>query len=363
MKDKRQEILAEILTGYSVEVTKGDLVLIDYSDGTPLEFVREIQTACLKRGARYVGLRYSHSDLVYNFFRLADREQLGYFPRHELELMKKMDAYIGVGSPLNTRTLNRIPAELLSRRQRILKPIQKERVENTRWVITRYPTHAQAQEAGVSFEEFEDLYFKACNIDWSRQAKRQEVLRKVLLKSNKVRIRAADTDLSLSIKNMPAITCAGKRNMPDGEVFTAPIINSVEGCIRFNTPSLYQGKLFSAITLEFKKGRVIEARAEQGEDSLKAVLDTDRGARYIGEFSFGLNKKIHRPVLSTLFDEKIHGSIHLALGAAYLQCDNGNRSAIHWDLVRLMKDGEIHLDGIPVQKKGRFTVAELKPLN
>ena len=363
MKDKRQEKLAGILVEYSVEVKKGDLVVVDYSDGTPLEFVREIQTACLKRGARSVRLRYSHSDLVYNFFRRADREQLNYFPRHELELMKTTDAYIGIGSPLNARTLSRIPAAVLSRRQRLLKPIQKERVENTRWVVTRYPTHGQAQAAGMSFEEFENFYFKACNIDWPRQSKRQEALRKLLLKSKEVRIKAPDTDLSFSIREMTAIKCAGKRNMPDGEVFTAPVNNSVEGHIRFNTPSLYQGKLFSGIRLGFKKGRVIEARAEAGEDSLEAILDTDRGARYIGEFAFGLNKEIRRPLLSTLFDEKIYGSIHLALGAAYKECDNGNRSAIHWDLVRRMEDGEIYLDGKPVQKKGRFVLPELKPLN
>jgi aminopeptidase len=363
MKDRRQAKLARILVDYSAEVKKDDIVMLEYSDGTPMEFIREIQTVCLQRGARYVNINYSNSDLAYNFFRQATPRQLKYFPRQRLRFMKEVDAYIGIGSPWNTKTLSAIPGKILSARQRLFKPIQEERVDNTRWVITRYPTHSQAQEAGMSFEDYEDFYFQACNIDWEAQSKRQEKLKRLLDKVKTVRLVAPDTDLTFSISGMPAIKCDGKRNMPDGEVFTAPVRDSVEGYIRYNTPSLYQGKEFSGVYFEFKKGKIVKARAEQGEEHLESVLDTDKGSRFIGEFAFGLNKKIRRPILSTLFDEKIAGSIHLTPGACYKECDNGNRSAVHWDLVRIMKDGEIYLDGKLAQRHGKFVLPILKPLN
>ncbi len=363
MKDPRQKKLAKIMVDYSTGVKKGDIVMLEYADGTPVEFIREIQTLCLERGARYVRIGYADSDLVYNFYRRADESQLAYFPRHELEFMKQVDVSIGIGSPLNNRTLAGIPGEVLSARQRLLRPIHERRVEHSRWVITRYPNHSQAQEAGMSFEDFEDFYFRACNIDWEREARRQEKLKRLLERSQTVRLLAPDTDLSFSIEGMGAIKCEGKRNLPDGEVFTAPVKNSAEGYIRYNTPSLYQGKIFRGIRFEVKKGRIVGATAEGGEEHLSGVLDTDRGARYFGEFSFGLNRAIREPMLSTLFDEKIAGSIHLTPGKAYGECDNGNRSAIHWDLVRIMRDGEIYLDGRLVQKEGKFVLPELKPLN
>ncbi len=363
MKDPRQARLAGIMVDYSTGVREGDIVMIEYADGTPAEFVREIQTLCLERGARYVRIGYADSDLVYNFYRRANPRQLAYFPRHELEFMKRVDVYIGIGSPLNNQTLAGIPGKAISSRQRLLRPIQERRVEHTRWVITRYPTHSQAQDAGMSFEDFEDFYFRACNIDWEREAKRQEKLKRLLERAGTVRILAPDTDIAFSIEGMPAIKCEGKRNLPDGEVFTAPAKDSAEGYIRFNVPSLAQGKIFSGVRFEVKKGRIVGASADRGEEHLKSILDTDRGARGFGEFSFGLNRAIRRPMLSTLFDEKIAGSIHLTPGNAYRECDNGNRSAVHWDLVRIMTDGEIHLDGKVVQKRGKFVLPELKPLN
>jgi aminopeptidase len=363
MKDPRQEKLARILAGYSAEVKKGDVVMVDWADGTPLEFVREIQTACLERGAKYVRLSYSHSDLVANFFRHAGREQLGYFPQHELDFMKTADAYIGIGSPLNSQALSAVPAKVLSARQRLLRPILDERVNRTRWVITRYPTQSQAQDAGMSFLDFEDFYFRACNVDWAKESDRQDALKRLMSRTKQVRLLAPDTDLSFSIAGMPAVKCDGKRNMPDGEVYTAPVKNSAEGKIRFNAPTVYQGKIFAGIALEFKKGKIVKAAAEQGGEHLADILDVDGGARYVGEFSFGLNRAITRPMRSILFDEKIAGSIHLAAGAAYQVCDNGNRSAIHWDMIRLMTDGEVWLDGVLVQKGGVFLLPELKALN
>jgi aminopeptidase len=232
-------------------------------------------------------------------------------------------------------------------------------------VITRYPTTGLAQDARMSLKDLEDLYFKSCHIDWSLFSRRLTRLRRMLRRSARVHIRSSDSDLRFSIKGMPAIACEGLRNMPDGEVFTAPVRDSVEGRITYNVPCLYQGKEFDGVCLEFKRGRIVKATCRTGASAdLHKILDSDRGARYIGEFSFGLNPNIRRPIRNILFDEKIFGSIHFTPGQAYREADNGNRSCVHWDLVKNLKgDGEVFLDGRLIQKDGLFVAKELKSLN
>jgi len=363
MRDPRQKKLAGILVDYSTRVRAGDIVFLRYGEGTPPEFVREIQARCLERGARYVRLDFVDSDLSRDYLRLASPAALKYFPRFELEFMKEVDVFIGVGAPLNSRVFAGIPGKVLAARSRLLRPIQDERVSRTRWVVTRYPTQGQAQEAGMSFSDFEEFYFRACNIDWARIRVKQAALARLLGRARHCRISAPDTDLSFSLEGMPAVSCHGERNMPDGEVFTAPVVGTVEGHIRFNTICDCAGQRVTNPRFEFRKGRVVKAEAEGGQSELDAVLATDSGARVPGEFSFGLNRRLTRPLGSTLFDEKIAGSIHLALGSAYEDCDNGNRSAIHWDMVRLMRDGEVYLDGKLVQRRGRFLPEKLRALN
>jgi aminopeptidase len=216
----------------------------------------------------------------------------------------------------------------------------------------------------MSLDEYEDYLFSACCIDWKAESKKQEKLKKLMDRTQKVRILAPDTDLRFSIEGLPGVKCDGRFNMPDGEVFTAPVRDSVQGHITYNCPSIYQGKEYSGIRFDFTNGRIVKACAEAGMSAaLNKILDTDNGARYIGEFSLGINPGIRQPMRNILFDEKIFGSIHFTPGQAYDECDNGNRSAVHWDLVRILSDGEIWFDDVLIQKNSRFIHKDLLDLN
>jgi aminopeptidase len=246
----------------------------------------------------------------------------------------------------------------------VLRPLLEWRVNRTRWVVCRYPTHGMAQQAGLSLEELEDHLYGACNLDWAAVSRRQEPLRRLMSRTDRVRIEAPDTDLSFSIRGLEASQADGRRNLPDGEVFSAPVRTSAEGHIAFNCPTIHGGQAFDDIRLTFRRGRVVEGVAADGETRLGRILDIDRGARYLGEFAFGLNPRITRPMRNILFDEKIFGSIHLALGNAYRRCDNRNRSAIHWDLVKILGAGSrVSFDGKAVMADGRFTHPALTALN
>jgi aminopeptidase len=247
---------------------------------------------------------------------------------------------------------------------KLTRPLIDQRVKHTRWCVTRFPTHAAAQEARMSLDEYEDYLFSACCIDWSAESKKQEKLKKLIDRAKMVQILAPDTDIRFSIEGLPGIKCDGRLNMPDGEVFTAPVKNSVQGHIRYNCPSIYQGKEYTGVRFEFRDGKIIAATADGGmSNALNTILDADEGARYIGEFAIGVNPGIRQPMRNILFDEKIFGSIHLTPGQAYDECDNGNRSSVHWDLVRLLSDGELLFDGVPIQKNGRFVHKNLLELN
>jgi aminopeptidase len=365
MGDPRVAKLADILVGYSTNVRKGDVVMIDFSGFRPLPLVEAVFERCLKAGAVAVEYNYADDELTRIFYERARGGQLRYFPKHRLQAMKAATVYIGIGGAENTQYLAGAPMPSLVERQKVLRPIINRRVDFTRWVVTRYPTQGLAQDARMSLQEFEELYFGACNIDWPSFARRIDRLWRLLSRAKTVRIKASDTDLSFSVKGIPAVKSEGLRNMPDGEVFTAPVKDSVEGHITYNIPSLYQGKEFDGVRFEFKKGRIVEATARAGSGKeLRKILDADKGARYIGEFSFGLNKGIRRPMKNILFDEKIAGSIHFTPGQAYKVADNGNRSSVHWDLVKVLKgDGEVYVDGRLVQKDGLFITPDLKALN
>lgn len=365
MSDPRVEKLADILVDYSVQVKKGDVVIIDFSGTRPMPLVEAIYARCLKRGARAVEYNFSSDELTRIFYDLAQGEQLSYFPAHRLLAMQKATVYIGINGMENTQYFANAPLSKQVRRQKVLRPIINRRVDFTRWVITRYPVTGLAQDAKMSLPEFEDLYFKACNIDWPGFSKRITRLWKLLGRSQDVRIQASDTDLRFSVKGIPAVKSEGLRNMPDGEVFTAPVKDSVEGYITYNTPSLYHGKEFDGVRFEFKKGKIVKASAKVGpQKELNKILDSDKGSRYIGEFSFGLNRNITRPIKNILFDEKIMGSFHFTPGQAYKVADNGNRSSVHWDLVKILRgDGAVYLDGKLIQKDGKFVTSALKSLN
>lgn len=364
MRDIRIGKYAEILVNYSTNVKKGDIVqIIAYGTGAqPL--LKEVYIQCLKKGAKYVDYNLVLPEIARTFYNHADSEQLAYFPDHKLDFMKKVDVYIGISAAENSMELAMSNQESIAAYDKIMRPIVDERVKNSRWVVCRYPTHGAAQDAKMSLEEYENFLFAACNMDWSELSLKLDNLKKLMDDTRSVRIAAADTDLVFSIEGMTAQKCDGHRNMPDGEVYTAPLRESVEGYITYNCPSVYQGKEFNNVSFHFEKGKIVKATAPGMDVELNRVLDTDEGARYIGEFAIGVNPNIKTPMRNILFDEKIFGSIHFTPGQCYEVCNNGNKSAVHWDLVKILKgDGEIYFDDQLIQKDGLFVHKALLGLN
>lgn len=365
MNDPRINQLAEILVDYSTRVKKDDVVLINAAGFEAMPLVKDLYSRCLKRGAKYVEYTFSVPEIDRNLYNLASKRQLEHFPQHKLDFYETLTVYIGISAGDNSMVMANARQEAMVAYQKLTKPLVDQRVKHTRWVVTRFPTHAAAQDARMSLDEYEDYLFSACCMDWKAESRKQDKLKKLMDRTSKVRVVAPGTDLCFSIAGLPGIKCDGRYNMPDGEVFTAPIKDSVQGWITYNCPSIYQGREYNGVRLEFKDGRIVKATAEAGmSEALNRILDTDDGARYIGEFSLGINTGINRPMRNILFDEKIFGSIHFTPGQAYDECDNGNRSAVHWDMVRILTDGgEIWFDDHLIQKNGRFVHKDLLELN
>lgn len=279
-----------------------------------------------------------------------------------------MDCYIGVRGSDNVSELSDVPADKMNLYETLYStPVHHGiRVPKTRWVVLRYPNASMAQLSGTSSEAFEDFYFQVCNLDYSKMSRAMKALVELMNRTDKVRLTGRDTDLTFSIKDIPAIACDGQLNIPDGEVYTAPVRDSINGVITYNTPSLYQGFTFENVRLEFENGKIVKATANNTE-RLNQILDTDEGARYVGEFAIGVNPYILKPMKDILFDEKIMGSIHFTPGNCYDDAYNGNASAIHWDLVMIQREeyggGEIYFDDRLIRRNGRFVLPELDCLN
>ena len=364
MADPRYKKLAEVLTGYSTVLKKGDTVLFDITD-TPDAFAVELVRAARRRGA--IPLVETRSGRVGREMLMNTSEQHAKTVRDiELNRMKKCDAYVAVRGSHNATENSDIPSDSLSMYSRTLRPVLNYRVNKTRWVVIRWPNGAMAQGAGMSTEAFEDFFFQVCTMDYAKMAKAQKPLIRRMAKADKVRIKSPGTDLSFSIKGLGAVGCAGDRNIPDGEVFSCPVKKSVNGVLQYNTPTLYAGTRFENVRLEFENGKIVDATASDTK-RLNEIFDTDPGARYIGEFSLGFNPYIKEPMCDILFDEKIAGSLHFTPGQAYEECDNGNRSAVHWDMVLIQRPeyggGEVWFDDELIRKNGQFVPKDLKPLN
>jgi aminopeptidase len=366
MKDPRMITLAKNLVNYSCRLKKGEKVLIE-STGLEREFVDElIKQVYAAQAIPFVTIK----DATVNraLYMNASREQMEMMAKYEALRMNDMNAYIGVRSGDNSSESSDVPSDNMGLCMKYLwNPVHGEiRVPKTKWVVLRYPAPSMAQSANMSTEAFEDFYFNVCNLDYGKMSKAMDSLASLLEKSDRVHIKGVGTDISFSIKGLPAIKCAGEANIPDGEVYTAPVKDSVNGVLTYNTPAVYQGFTYENIRLEFKDGKIIKATANDTE-KINKVFDTDPGARYVGEFSFGVNPYILKPMKDTLFDEKIQGSIHFTPGSCYDECNNGNRSSIHWDLVYIQRPeyggGEIWLDNRLVRKDGRFVIPELECLN
>lgn len=366
MKDPRYNKLAEVLIGYSTNLQQGENILIEAID-IPDPLVKALIQAATEREAKpYVWIKQNQilRELLLN----ATAEQLKLVGENELALMKKMDAYVGIRGGTNINELSDVSSDRMKMYQEyILNPVHfQERVKNTKWVILRYPNSSFAQQAGMSTDAFEDYFLDVCTLDYSKMHDAMLPLQDLMNKTDRVEIKGPGTDLRFSIKDIAAVTCSGTHNIPDGEVYTAPVRESVQGKIKYNADTIYQGVTFSDMELTFKDGKVIEAKADKSE-RFNEILDTDEGARYIGEFALGFNPFITKPILDILFDEKISGSFHFTPGNAYTETDNGNRSAVHWDMVSIqtpeMGGGEIYFDGQLVRKNGRFVPDNLRGLN
>ncbi len=364
MTDPRYTKLAKLLVNYSTRVQKGERVLLDLTD-VPDEMTVELMRAVrAAKGTPLVDVR--HSRVNREIIRGTDEKHAGLVRDIDLARMKKMQCYIAIRGADNMSENSDVPSDRLSLYSRITRPVQNQRVNKTRWCVLRWPTPSMAQAANMSTEAFENFYFDVCTMDYRKMAKAMIPLYNRMKSADQVQIKSPGTDLTFSIKGLGAKMCEGLLNIPDGEVFSCPVKTSVNGVIQYNTPTIYAGTKFENVRLEFKDGKVVKATSSNTK-RLNEILDTDPGARYVGEFSLGFNPYILNPMCDILFDEKIAGSLHFTPGQAYDICDNGNRSAVHWDMVLIQRKdwggGEIWFDGELIRKDGVFLPKDLKPLN
>ncbi len=366
MLDPRLSTLAKNLVNYSIAVKKGDKVLIEaFETDTQIvtELVKEIYSA---GGYPFVELYSSKVERA--ILHGVTKDYLDYARKYALYRMEEMQCYIGVRGAYNSYEKSDVPSKNTEMYSSLYSmPVHHNaRVKKTRWVVLRYPNDSMAQLAGMPTESFEDFYFNVCNLDYSKMDKAMDSLKALMDKTDKVRIVARDTDLTFSIKGIGAVKCSGHMNIPDGEVYSAPIRDSVNGVIHYNAPSIENGIRFEDVRLEFKNGKIVSATSNFTQKS-NAIFDTDEGARYVGEFAIGVNPYIVKPMGDILFDEKISGSIHFTPGSCYDDAFNGNESAIHWDLVLIQTKeyggGEIWFDDVLIRKDGRFVLPELEKLN
>jgi aminopeptidase len=364
MYDARFDKLARLLVEYSIRLKRNETALIEAFD-VPDEMTIALIRAIRKLGAiPFVQIHHARVSRVVALD--VTERQLNLTAAHELARMKKMNAYIALRGSNNITELSDVPTDRLKLLAKKMRPVQDHRVKKTKWVVLRWPTPSMAQLAGMSTEAFEDFYFEVCTLDYCKLQGGMKALKGLLEKANRVEVKGPGTDLRFSIKGIPAVICGGDRNIPDGEVFTCPVKDSVQGHVTFNVPTIYQGMSFDGIRLEFRDGKIVDATSNQTA-KLNEILDSDPGARYIGEFSLGFNPYILQPMRDILFDEKIAGSFHLTPGQAYEEADNGNRSQVHWDMVSIQRPeyggGEIYFDGKLVRRDGEFLPKVLRSLN
>ncbi len=366
MNDPRYDKLAQVLVHHSTRIQPGEFALIeaiDIPDAMVVALIRAIRRA----GGRPL-VSVKHNSVQRELLRETDEENVRLIGEVESFRMDRVQAYFGMRGSNNIAELSDVPAEKMKLyEEHWLKPVHfKIRVPKTKWVVLRWPTPSMAQQARRSTEAFERFYFDVCTMDYDRMVAPAAALKKRMEATDRVHIKGPGTDLTFSIKGIPAIPCTGEFNIPDGEVFTAPVKDSINGVLHYNADTIYQGTVFSDIRLEFKDGRVVKATANNSE-RLNEILDTDEGARYVGEFAIGFNPWVREPMLDILFDEKIEGSFHFTPGQAYEDADNGNRSNIHWDMVCIQRPeyggGEIWFDDTLIRKDGLFVTEDLLGLN
>jgi aminopeptidase len=356
MVDDRITKTAQLLVDYSTRTKKGDRVLIR-ADALAKDLALEVYKYALQKGA-YPWIRTQLPEADYVLHKYASDEQLGFLPEHEIAEIKNTDVYINLVAYSNVKELSNIDPPRITARLKAFKPALDWRIEKTRWVVFHCPTEAEAQEAGMSLQEFEDFVYRASIIDWKEMSKKLLTLKKHVDATDKVEITSPDTHLEFSIKGRESVAGSGEKNIPDGELFTSVVEDSVNGNIKFDIPGIRYGNVIEGMNLTFKEGKAVDAKADKNHEFLERILATDEGSKRIGEFGIGYNYHITRPVKQMLFDEKIVGTIHLALGLGYKITRSRNESAIHWDMIKdFRKNGEIYFDGKLVMKNGKWLIA------
>ena len=362
--DPRLKKWATLLVDYSLGVKKNDVVLIRGTTET-VPLVKMCYEEVLKRGAHPI-VRLSFEGQSYTFYRLAQEHQLKFISEIDRVTAKTINGLISIIGESNTKELANVDHKKVAIARAAYREIldildERELKGEFRWVLTAYPTCGLAQDAELSTEEFEEFVYEACGLNhedpvayWKQVAERQERIVKMLSRVKELRFVGKETDITVKVEGRKWINCCGERNMPDGEVFTSPVEDSAEGYIYFDFPAVYSGVEVIGVRLWFEKGKIVKATAEKGEDFLNKMLDTDEGARRLGEVAFGLNEGIKRFTKDILFDEKIGGTIHMAAGASYPETGGKNKSGLHWDFIKSMKDGEVYADGRLIYKNGNF---------
>src|SRR5437763_9048392 len=364
MHDARFDELAKLLVEYSTRLKRNENVLIEAFD------VPDEMTIALVRAARKVGavpfVQVYRNRISRELALEATNRQLDFGVFHELARMKKMHGRIDLSGSNNITELSDVPVAKMQLVAKKMRPVQDQRVKKTKWCVLRCPPPSMAHLAGMSTEAFEDFYFNVCTLDYEKLQPGMKALKKLMESTDRVHIKGPGTNLRFSVKEIPAVICGGDRNIPDGEVFTAPVKNSVEGHVTFNAPTIYQSIAFDGIRLDFRRGKIVKATSNQTE-KLNKILNSDAGARYIGEFSLGFNPHVLEPMRDILFDEKIAGSFHFTPGQAYEEADNSNRSQVHWDMVNIQRPsyggGEIYFDRKLIRRNGEFLPKPLRSLN
>ena len=363
---ERIKKLSNIIVNHSIKVKENDKILITYMSNDADYFIKCLVQDILKNKG-IPTIKYTNPEID-ELININLNNKIIENKKNILQFeVEEYDSFIQIHSNLSDYFGSKTDNKLSNKLKETLKPYKDILVNKKHWVLLNYPSIIDAYKAKMSYEEFFNFSLDVMTAPYDKMYEEMLPLKKLMEKTDKVRITGKNTDISFSIKGLPAIICSGESNIPDGEVFTAPVKDSVNGTITYNTPSPYNGYVYHNVSLTFKDGKIIECHASNDEEKLKELFETDDGSKYVGEFSFGLNPKIKEPMGDILFDEKIAGSIHFTPGAAYDECDNGNKSNIHFDMVLIQRKdyggGEVYFDDVLIRKDGKFVLDELKDLN
>ncbi len=363
LQDPRIIQLANTLVHHSLGVEPNDNIVI-YANVTAKPLVLALIEEIKNSGANPF-VEMNDDDYTRGMYQAQNKTILDLKMKWLKEKLNDIHGFIAIHAHESDYTFADVSQQVLDYRK-AMQPLQKTRLAK-KWVLLNYPTEGGAHKAKMSYSDYVDFMLDVMNVDYPKMGRDLEPLRQLMETTDKVRIVSPGTDLSFSIKDINVVPCYGQNNVPDGEIYTAPVRDSVNGTITYNTPSPFRGLVFNQVSLTFENGKIVKCSSDQDQELLEGIFNTDEGARYVGEFAIGVNPKINQPMTDILFDEKIMGSIHFTPGMSYDSAPNGNDSAIHWDLVLIQTPqyggGEIWFDDVLIRKDGLFIIDLLKPLN